>query len=94
MALRGKINPDFQRHVLPQTRVHVINAKSLKISQKKAEEKLYTSYTGHPGGLRLTPLERVIERKGYAEPIRKAVYGMLPNNKLRREIMKHLTISE
>ena len=94
VILRGKNSPAFERHLLPTTRVHITNAKALRISEKKAGEKIYTHYTGHPGGLRQVPLARVLAKKGYGEPLKKAIYGMLPNNKLRRQIMKHLTISE
>lgn len=91
--LRGKNTPSFQPNVIPAVQVLVKNAGSLKISDKKMAEE-YTHYTGYPGGLRHTPRSRVIAKKGYGEVIKRAVYGMLPKNKLRSQFIKNLIIEE
>ena len=57
-------------------------------------EKKYERYTGHPGGFRQDTMAKVVEKKGYAEVVKLAVYGMLPANKLRAVIMKNLIITE
>ena len=64
------------------------------ISEKKLKDTKYVSYTGRPGGLREMNMERLVDKKGYSEVLRKAVYGMLPSNRLRAKRMKNLTVSE
>ena len=91
-VLMGKNNPDFEKHVVADVTVKIMNSETLNISPKKASTKIYTHYTGYPGGLRKQTLEEVREKKGVEEVIRKAVYGMLPGNKLRAKMMKHLII--
>lgn len=92
--LMGKHRTDVVRHqVLPVT-IHVTNASKLLIDEKKREQKEYDRYTGYPGGRRVLSMEKMIDKKGYGEIVRKAVYGMLPGNKLRAVRMKQLTISE
>lgn len=93
MALRGKNEPDFQAHVAPNVTVTINNASkvALNSSQLKAE---YTRYSGYPGGLRHESREHAIERLGYKIVWEKAVYGMLPNNRLRAVMMKNLIINE
>ncbi len=90
--LMGKNNPDFEKHVVADVVVKITNIKELVISAKKSSSKIYTHYTGYPGGLRKKTLEQVREKKGIDEVIRKAVYGMLPGNKLRAKRMKRLII--
>ncbi|MFQ5662062.1 MAG: uL13 family ribosomal protein, partial [Candidatus Paceibacteria bacterium] len=82
------------RNKVSETEVKITNASKLEISEGKKQGKVYTHYTGYPGGLRETKMGKLIEKKGYGEVIKKAVYGMLPGNKLRSEMMKHLTIEE
>lgn len=93
-VLRGKDTVTFVKHLAPKITVKVINAGRLDVTQKKMREKIYKHYTGHPGGLRETSLTRLVEKKGWAEPIKKAVYGMLPANRLRAVIMKNLIITD
>jgi len=94
MALMGKDKADYQPNVDPTTKVLIENASKAKISQKKLKTKIYTRYTQYPGGLRKRTLEELIEKKGYGEVFRKAVYGMLPDNKLRKLMMNNLEITE
>lgn len=91
-VLMGKNSPDFKKHVVADVVVKIVNSKMLSITPKKATSKIYTHYTGYPGGLRERTLEDVIEKKGIEEVIQKAVYGMLPGNKLRAKRMKNLSI--
>lgn len=92
--LMGKDSVDFAKNKTPKIEVKITNASKLEISEGKKQGKVYTHYTGYPGGLRETQMGKLIEKKGYGEVIKKAVYGMLPGNKLRSEMMKHLTIEE
>lgn len=93
-VLRGKDTVTFVNNIVPNLTVKIINASRIDATQKKLKEKVYTHYTGHPGGLRKTTLARMIEKKGWEEPIKKAVYGMLPANRLRAVMMKNLIITE
>jgi len=94
MKLRGKDTVSFERHKLPNVQVTIVNASKARITEKKKGEKEYTRYTGYPGGLRKEKMAKTIEKKGFQEVFRKAVYGMLPDNKLRAVAMKRLTIKE
>jgi len=92
VALMGKDKVGYQPHVTPVDKVEITNASKASISGKKLKEKIYTRYTGYPSGLRERTLEEVIAKKGYEEVFKKAIYGMLPNNKLRPIMLKNLTI--
>lgn len=92
--LRGKDSVDFARNIAPDIAVKIINASQADISEKKMKEKVYLHYTGYPGGLRSKTAQQVVDKKGYGELFTKAVYGMLPGNKLRDVIMKKLTVVE
>ena len=93
MILRGKNEPTFQPNVVPNVRVVINNASKVQLSdsQLKAE---YKRYSGYPGGLKHESRGHMIDRKGYREVFEKAVYGMLPGNRLRDPMMKNLIINE
>lgn len=91
MMLRGKNKPTFSPHIDGGDFVKVINASKVKFTGLKFVQKDYYHHTQHPGGLRRTPMKHVFE-KDPTEVLRRAVYGMLPKNKLRDEMMKRLTI--
>lgn len=93
MTLRGKNLPDYQPHIAPSITVRVDNASKVTLSDGQLKE-LYKRYSGYPGGLKHETRESIIARKGYREVFEKAVYGMLPNNKLRAVMMNNLTINE
>lgn len=92
--LMGKNSPLFTRNVVSNTTVTVTNASKLKVDEKKKIEKTYSRYSGYPGGLNKSTLAHVVSKKGYAEIVHLAVKGMLPDNKLKKEMMKHLTVTE
>ena len=92
-ALLGKKSPHFVKNFVLPVEVEITNAAGISISEKKQLQKEYTRYTGYPGGLRTLTLAEVKEKKGIEEVIRKAVDGMIPRNKLRKDRMKRLTIS-
>ena len=94
IILMGKHTPAFQKNVVSKERVLIINASKARFPQKKLKGKVYTHYTGSPGGLRMRSAEKVIEKKGYSELFKKAIYGMIPSNKLRTERMKLLSVTE
>ena len=94
MALMGKDEPTFERHTITGGKVTIANAAKIKIDPRKLDTVKYAQYSGYPGGLRYESLKQVLEKKGIEEVLRRAVYGMLPGNKLRPEIMKNLTVTE
>jgi large subunit ribosomal protein L13 len=93
-ALLGKKSVHFQKTKVLPVHVTIQNASQIKITEKRMGEKTYIRYTGYPGGLRETTMPILIEKKGIEEVIRKAVDGMIPRNKLRKERMKRLTITD
>tara|TARA_Y100001935_G_C16969756_1_gene343504 strand:- start:188 stop:535 length:348 start_codon:yes stop_codon:yes gene_type:complete len=92
--LMGKDAPSYQPNVCPDVTVEIVNASKASISEKKKEQKTYSQFSGYPGGLKQPTLAQVIEKKGFSEVFRKAVYGMLPDNRLRARMMKNVVISE
>ncbi len=94
MLLMGKTSPTFERNVYSGFPVKVLNASKLKITAKKLDEIFHTRYSGIPGGLRVLKGTETAEKKGLKELIKLATYQMLPDNKLRREMMKHLVIED
>jgi len=94
MSLMGKTKATFERNVYSGFPVNIVNASKLRITTKKLAEIYHTKYSGYPGGLRITKGTETAEKKGLKELIRLATYQMLPGNKLRREMMKHLTIED
>lgn len=94
MSLMGKDKPDYEPNKVNTEGVHILNASKVDIDAKKLSQKKYKWYTGYPSGLKERKLEEVIEKKGFKEVFEKAVFGMLPNNKLRKLRMKKLKISE
>lgn len=90
----GKKSANYvQNEVLP-VRVTITNASKVKMTEKRIKNKDYTHYTGYPGGLRTTSMQTMLDTKGVAEVIRKTVDGMIPRNKLRKERMKRLAITD
>jgi|SRR3989344_4196277 len=94
MSLMGKTKPSFERNKYSGMPVTVVNASKLRITPKKLTEIYHTRYSGIPGGLRILSGTETAEKKGLKELIRLATYQMLPGNKLRRTMMKHLEIND
>lgn len=92
--LLGKTTPDFQKNAVKSLSVKIVNAGKMKITQKKSKTKIYTTYTGYPGGLKQKTMEQVVAKKGVKEIIEHAVKGMLPKNRLQTERMKNLIVVE
>lgn len=89
----GKSSAQYvQNEVLPVT-VTVLNASKMKLHEGRVAQKDFTHYTGYPGGLRHTSMQKMIDNKGITEVLRKAIDGMIPRNKLRKERMKRVIIT-
>lgn len=93
-SLMGKDKVTFERNTYTGSPVTVVNASKLKITTKKLEEIYHTRYSGVPGGLRILTGTHTAKTKGYKELIKMATEQMLPDNKLRREMMKNLKITD
>ncbi len=93
-VLLGKKSAQYLQNEVMPVEVEIVNASKLVMTEKRIKGKEYTRYTGYPGGLRITSLANLLMKKGVGEAIRKAVDGMIPRNKLRKERMKRLTITD
>ena len=89
--LRGKHKPIFAPHVDTGDFVIVINAEKVALSGDKATKKLAYRHSGYPGGLSATPVGDLLE-KDARKVVEKAVWGMLPKNKLGRQVLKKLKV--
>jgi large subunit ribosomal protein L13 len=89
--LMGKHKPTFTSHVDGGDYVIVINAAEVAVTGAKVSDKKYYSYSGFPGGLRVRSFGEM-QAALPGEVIRKAVYNMLPKNRLRSPRMERLKI--
>lgn len=92
-VLMGKTSADFARHTIEDVKVEISNVSKLDVSERKGKE-IYQSYSGYPGGRRVETLDHLANRRGYAEVVRRTIGGMLPNNKLKKQLLKNLVITE
>ena len=91
--LRGKHKPQYAPHLDVGDHVVVINASKISITSKKPEQKMYHSHSGFPGGIKSESFNSLRQRKP-EKIIERAVWGMLPKNRLGRSILKKLHIYE
>ncbi len=89
--LRGKNKPIFTPHMDVGDHVIIINAGKIRVTGKKAKTKKYYRHTGYPGGLRSDSYSDLI-KSNPAKILEKAIWGMLPHNKLGKKIYKKLKI--
>ena len=90
-ALIGKHSAAFAKNVVATEGVTIINASKVLISGDKKEQKEYIRYSGYPGGQKIETYAQLTARRGKKEAIRRAIYRMLPKNKLREARMRRLT---
>ena len=89
--LRGKHKPIYTPHVDTGDFIVVTNAEKIKLTGNKVQDKQYFRHTGYPGGIRSVNVEELLEKKPEMV-IMKAVRGMLPKNRLGRQMIKKLKI--
>ncbi len=89
--LRGKHRPTYTPHVDTGDYVVVTNAEKVKLSGSKETDKIYYRHSGYPGGIKSTTA-REVKAKKPEMLLQKAVQGMLPKNKLSRQMIKKLKI--
>lgn len=91
MLLMGKDSAAFVPYRIPERMIIVKNVARIKVTGRKATDKLYQRHSMYPGGLKSVTLGQQMERDP-RKVLEWAVYGMLPKNKLRSQMMKNLKI--
>ena len=91
MTLMGKDKPTYTPHVDTGDFVIVVNAEKIRLTGNKAEYKEYQTYSHYPGGQKIIPFERMMERHP-DRVVELAVKRMLPKNKLGRAMFKKLKV--
>jgi len=89
--LRGKYKPSFTPHVDCGDNVIVINAEKIQMTGKKWIDKNYVSYSGYPGGQKLTTPEELLAKKPIAL-VERAIKGMLPKSRLGSQLFRNLFV--
>lgn len=89
--LRGKGKPLFTSHVDCGDFVVIINADKVRLTGNKESQKVYTSYSGYVGGQKRETVSKLRERRPELI-VERAVRGMIPHNRLGRQIFKKLKI--
>lgn len=89
--LKGKYNPMYTPHVDTGDTVVVINAAKIKLTGRKLEQKNYYRHSGYMGGLKTINAKKLLEKRP-EDVVRHAVKGMLPKNRLGRQLFKKLKV--
>lgn len=89
--LTGKHKVGYSAHMDSGDFVVVVNAKDVKLTGRKSEQKLYRSHSGYPGGFKEVTFAKMNKEKP-TEVIRHAVSGMLPDNRLKKDRLARLKI--
>ncbi len=89
--LRGKHKPEFAPYKDIGDFVIVQNIRKIKVTGKKKEKKVYYHHTGYLGSLKEIPFKKIFS-KDPGKVLKKAVWGMMPKNKLRAKQIKRLKI--
>lgn len=91
VLLRGKHKTTFSPSLDTGDPVIVVNAGKFKVTGKKLKDKMYVRHSGYPGGFRSETLEGLLARRP-EEVIRRAVRGMLPQNRLGDQMLRKLHV--
>jgi large subunit ribosomal protein L13 len=89
--LRGKHKPIFAPHMDTGDFVIIVNAEKVALTGDKKTKKMAYRHSGYPGGLTATPIGVLLE-KDARKAVEKAVWGMLPKNRLGRQMLKKLKV--
>ena len=92
ILLRGKEKSNFMPNKDGGSFVIVNNVDKIVLTGKKKEKKIYYHHSGYPGGIKAVSFNKIFENNP-KEILKKAVFGMLPKNKLRAKQIKRLKIS-
>ncbi|MCK9269079.1 MAG: 50S ribosomal protein L13 [Bacteroidales bacterium] len=91
MILRGKNKPIFTPHADCGDNVVIINAEKIRLTGNKMDDKEYISHSGYPGGQRRINPRKLMVKKPTAV-VENAVRGMLPKNRLGRELFRNMFV--
>lgn len=89
--LMGKHKTNYASHIDMGDYVVVLNAKEVELTGKKMDQKVYYKHSGYPGGLKEVKVKKLLKEQP-EKVIEKAVYGMLPTNRLRQKRMRRLKV--
>ncbi|RUO56413.1 MULTISPECIES: 50S ribosomal protein L13 [Pseudidiomarina] len=89
--LRGKHKPEYTPHVDTGDYIIIVNAEKVAVTGRKAQNKIYYSHSGYPGGIKEINFEKLIAKKPEMV-IQKAVKGMLPRGPLGRAMFRKLKV--
>lgn len=89
--LRGKHKATFAPHVDGGDFVIIINASKIAVTGNKRTDSMRYRHSGRPGGLTATPIGEMLD-KDPRKAVELAVWGMLPKNKLSRQLMSKLKV--
>ena len=89
--LRGKHKATFSPHLDTGDPVIVVNAAKVRVTGNKLQAKTYVRHSGYPGGLRSETLDALLSRRP-EEVVRRAVRGMLPQNRLGEQMSRKLHV--
>jgi large subunit ribosomal protein L13 len=90
-VLRGKHKATYTPHMDTGDHVIIINASKVVLTSNKAEAKQVYRHTGYPGGIRSTTYATLLDTKP-EQAVRRTVRGMLPKNRLGRQMLKKLKV--
>jgi large subunit ribosomal protein L13 len=90
-VLRGKHKATYTPHLDTGDHVIIINASKVVLTSNKAESKQVYRHTGYPGGIRSTSYATLLDTKP-EQAVRRTVRGMLPKNRLGRQMLKKLKV--
>lgn len=90
--LRGKHKPIYTPHVDTGDHVIIINAEKVRLTGRKLQEKKYYRHSGYVGGLKVRTAGEILSGNRPEEVLRLAVKGMLPHNRLGRQMFKKLKV--
>jgi large subunit ribosomal protein L13 len=91
LRLRGKHKPEFTPHVDTGDYIVVVNADKIRVTGRKASDKMYHHHTGYIGNMKSISFEK-LQRKAPGRVLELAVKGMLPKNPLGRAMYRKLKI--
>lgn len=91
--LQGKNKPKYSANIDSGDHVVVLNAAEIVVTGRKGIQKVYTNYSGYPGGLRKESFDDLLKRRPL-DIVRHAISGMLPKNKLRDRRLARLHLYE
>ena len=89
--LRGKHKPTYTPHIDCGDNIIIVNANKVNLTGNKLETKMYYDHSGYVGGLRERTAKTMIE-KYPVEMMERAIKGMLPHNRLGRQMYKKLFV--